>query len=198
MKPARIGIVGHKSMIAKAFVALRPGLGYKAGRCAAMPLDLDAYLICCGYLAGKCLGEITDEELHRTVSANWVEPARLCDRILESNDHARICVIGSESGISGSFDQAYAGAKAALHLYVQTKQLRTPDQQLFAVAPHIVADSGMTLRRSDQDRVAASAACHRAARHISAMEVAEVAANGLFGHTRFLSNTVVSLRGDKR
>lgn len=198
MKPGRVGIVGHKTTIAKAFVALRPSLDYFIGRTDTMPVDLDAYLICCGYLAGKSLSEISGEEVDRTMRANFVDPAQLCDRILEVNDHARICVIGSESGISGSYDAAYAGAKAAMHLYIETKQLRTPAQQLFGIAPHIVADSGMTLARKDQDRVKAAAARHRAARHISAMEVAQVAADGLFGRTRFLSNTVVSLRGDKR
>lgn len=198
MKPGRVGIVGHKSTIAKAFVALRPSLEYVVGRTHCIDLDLDAYLICCGFLAGKSLTEIGVEDLDRTLGANFVQPAQLCDRILEVNDHARICVIGSESGISGSYDMAYAGAKAAMHLYIKTKQLRTAAQQLFGIAPHIVADSGMTERRVDQERVKAAAARHRAARHISAMEVAEVAAAGLFGPSRFLSNTIIELRGDKR
>ncbi len=198
MMPGRVGIVGHKTSIAKAFVSLRPSLQYKIGRTHDIPLDLDAYLICCGFLAGKTLLDITNDELDRTLGANFVKPAQLCDRILEVNDHARICVIGSESGISGSFDMAYAGAKAAMHLYIQTKQLRTPAQQLFGIAPHIIADSGMTQRRHDQDRVKAAAARHRAARHISAMEVAAVAADGLFGPSRFLSNAIIPLRGDKR
>lgn len=198
MKAGRIGVVGHKSAIAKAFVAIRPELEYVVGRTHAIDLDLDAYLICCGYLAGKSLTEISVEELDRTLGANFVQPAQLCDRILEVNDHARICVIGSESGISGSYDMAYGGAKAALHLYVKTKQLRTPAQQLFGIAPHIVSDAAMTLRRKDQDRVKAMAARHRAARHISAMEVASVAADGLFGPSRFLSNVIIELRGDRR
>jgi NAD(P)-dependent dehydrogenase (short-subunit alcohol dehydrogenase family) len=198
MKPAKIGIVGHKTTIAKAFVALRPTLDFVIGRTDGIALDLDAYLICCGFLAGKSLSEISGEEVDRTMHANFVDPAQLCDRILEANNHARICVIGSESGISGSYDAAYAGAKAAMHLYIETKQLRTPAQQLFGIAPHIMADSGMTRRRADQDRVKAAAARHRAARHISAMEVAQVAADGLFGRTRFLSNTIIQLRGDKR
>ncbi len=198
MRPGRIGIVGHKTSIARAFVALRPGADYVIGRTKDIALDLDAYLICCGFLAGKSIHDITHDELVHTFGANYIQPAQLCDRILEANDHARICVIGSESGIAGSYDMAYAGAKAALHLYVRTKQLRTPAQQLFAVAPYIIADSGMTERRPDQDRVNAAAARHRAARHISAMEVAAVAESGLFGRTRFLSNTVIELRGDKR
>lgn len=198
MKPGRIGIIGHKSAIARAFVAIRPSVDYVIGGTWCIQTDLDAYLICCGFLAGKSLGSITQEELDRTIGANWIKPAQLCDRILEENDHARICVIGSESGISGSYDMAYAGAKAAMHLYIKTKQLRTPAQQLFGIAPHIVADAGMTTRRKDQERVKAAAARHRAARHISAMEVAEVAAAGLFGPSRFLSNTIIELRGDKR
>lgn len=198
MKLGRIGIVGHRTSIAKAFVALRPSAQFIVGRTDSIQFDLDVYLICCGYLAGRNIAAISPEELERTFAANYVEPARLCERILEVNDHARICVIGSESGIAGSFDMAYAGAKAAMHLYVRTKRLRTPAQQLFGIAPGIVADSGMTVRRADQDRVKASAAAHRAARHISAMEVAEVAANGLFGRTRFLSNAIIELGGQER
>lgn len=198
MMPGRIGIVGHKSAIARAFIALRPSANYVVGRCEDIALDLDAYMICCGYLAGKELNALSPEEAERTFAANYLEPAALCDRILAVNPHARICVIGSESGIAGSFDMAYAGAKAAMHLYVRTKALSMPAQQLFGIAPHIVADAGMTLRRADQDRVKAAAARHRAARHISAMEVASVADSALFGRTRFLSNTIIELGGDRR
>ena len=198
MIPGRVGIVGYKTSIAKAFMSLRRGILYRSLRCNTQVHDLDAYLICCGYLAGKSLSEISHAEADETWHVNFLYPAELIEVLVAKNDHVRICVIGSESGISGSFDMAYAGAKAAMHLYIQTKQLRTPAQQLFGIAPHIIADSGMTERRRDQDRVKAAASRHRAARHISAMEVAAVAADGLFGPSRFLSNAIIPLRGDKR
>ena len=191
------GIAGEGTTIAKAFMAMRPNDMFMRRRCAELPPDLDAYLICAGYLAGKSLAEISHEQAERTWNINFIEPARLCDRIIAAKDKVRICLIGSQSGIRGSHDMAYAGAKAALHLYVRTKRLRTPDQQIVCLAPHIIADSGMTGRRSDQDRVEASAAAHRAGRHITAAEVAEVAALALFEATIFLSNTVIDLGGDR-
>ena len=190
-----VGIAGHGSAIAREFMKLLPRAERAVcERLADMPSDLDHYLVCAGHLEGWSLMQISDASAQRTWLANFIEPARFCDRALLTNPKARICVIGSESGFLGSYDMAYAGAKAALHLYVETKRLTSPHQQLVCIAPTIISDAGMTQRRDDVGKLGARAAHTRHGRWLEAREVAELAHHALFAATPFLSNTVIRLR----
>jgi NAD(P)-dependent dehydrogenase (short-subunit alcohol dehydrogenase family) len=90
---------------------------------------------------------------------------------------------------------AYAGAKAALHLYVERKQLSSADQQLVAIAPTVIWDSGMTQRRPDLRELAARGEATRLGRWLKAREVAEQARQVLCGASPFLSNTIIRMRG---
>lgn len=189
-----IGIAGHHTTIAAEFVSLQPNEQFVRERLAELPLDLGRYLICVGFLAGRSLSEINAEDAWRTWATNFLEPARFCDRLFAVNPEARVCVIGSESAFNGSYDMAYAGAKAALHLYVETKKLTGPMQQLIAISPCIIRDSGMTQRRTDLGRVEARGEATRHGRWLEAREVAMLARDLLSGSTSFLSNTVIRLR----
>lgn len=195
----KIGIAGATSNIARNFCQLLPDdVEPHCDRLASLPGDLDRYLICTGYLAGKDLARITVEEANLTFHRNFIEPARFCDRVLAANPQARICLIGSESGFKGSFDMAYAGAKAALHLYVETKRLEHPGQQLVAVSPTIIWDTAMTQARLDLEATKRRGAATRHRRWLMAGEVAAQAYNCLFIASPFLSNTIIRLRGEVR
>lgn len=192
----RIGVVGHKSAIAQDFMAMQKRHHeFVTGRAEEIAWTHDAYLICCGSLVGKSLSEMTEAQANLTWQNNFFLPAKLCEQVLRRNDKARICVIGSMSGCQGSYDMAYAGAKAALHLYVERTKIR-PEQRLFGLAPAIISDAGMTTRRKDEDRVQARARAHRTGRHVTVREVAIMASLGLFTATTFVSNTVIKLGGD--
>lgn len=194
---SKIGIAGARSSIAREFCKLLPAqITPVRDGLLELPPGLERYLICTGYLAGKSLSEIGREEAELTWRRNFLEVARFCDLALVANPRTRICVIGSESGIRGSYDMAYAGAKAALHLYVETKRLTSPDQQLIAIAPTIIRDSAMTERRPDQLALERRAAAIRHGRWLDAREVAAQAYQALFIATPFLSNTVIRLRGE--
>lgn len=188
----RYGVTGTESAIARKFMELC-GTEAVGGLLATMPLDLDRYLICTGYLAGKQLGEMSPEELEGTWLRNFVEPAEFCDRVFAANPAARVCLIGSESGFAGSHDMAYAGAKAALHLYVQTKRLERSMQMLVAIAPHIIWDTGMTQRREDLATLAQLGAKQRIGRWLEAGEVA-LQARTLLAGSPALSGTIVRMR----
>lgn len=190
------GIAGHRTTIAQEFMALQPGEQFHCDRLAELPRDLDRYLICVGFLAGRSLTQISDANADRTWRVNFLEPAQFCDRLFAANPRARVCLIGSESAYRGSYDMAYAGAKAALHLYVETKRLQSPDQQLLAIAPSIIEDSGMTCRRTDHEALRARAGATRHGRFIKAREVAALAHHALCEATPIWSNTVVRLRGE--
>lgn len=192
-----IGVAGHRSTIAQEFFRLIPdGEVARGDRLADLPMSYDRYLICVGFLAGKSLEAISADEARRTWEKNFIAPARFCDRLFRVNQRARVCIIGSESGFRGSYDMAYAGAKAALHLYVETKRLEHPGQQLVAIAPTVIWDSAMTQRRSDLEPLEARGAATRHGRWLNAREVAAQAVQALCVASPFLSNTVIRLRGE--
>lgn len=112
----------------------------------------ERFVLAAGVLYGKPVAEQSVYEIATGLAVNLISPMRLCEQILSANDHARICVIGSESGFNGSYDEVYATAKAGLHNYVQTRKV-LPTQQLVCVAPPIISDAGMTIRRDDYPEI---------------------------------------------
>ena len=159
------------------------------------PSDEQRFLICRGYLAGQTLGTLEDFDAELTWEENFLRIGQLCDEIFARLPGARVCVIGSESGISGSYDAAYAGAKAAMHLYVETKRLEHSAQQLVAIAPTIIEDSGMTQRRDDLDQCLERGRGRRRGGWLLAREVARLAHFLLYVDTGSISNTVIRQTG---
>lgn len=189
-----LGITGCSSKIAQAFLGLeRNGLNFKSARLEHLPLDCDEYLICSGVLHGLSITAIEDAAIDETFRVNYTDVARFCDALFGVNPFARVCIIGSESGVNGSYDMAYAGAKAALHLYVESKRLRTKQQHLVCVSPTIIEDAGMTTRRRDKADVAVRGKNRRLERWVESEEVARVARFALNEPT--LSNTIIHMTG---
>jgi NAD(P)-dependent dehydrogenase (short-subunit alcohol dehydrogenase family) len=119
-----------------------------------LPLAVSKFVFAAGHLVGKPVGGQTLIELGQTWAINCANVMRLCERALLRPD-ARIVVIGSESAILGSYDMAYAAAKAGIHAYCQTRKL-APDQSLTVISPPIISDSGMTQRRDDLAEILAT------------------------------------------
>lgn len=163
---------------------IQPGSIPQAGR----------YVLAAGVLHAKRITEQTPEEIETSLRVNLIDTMRLCEAIFERNSAARICVIGSESGYKGSFDETYAVAKAGLHQYVETRKV-SKRQQLVAVAPHIIADSGMTRRRPDYEECMRRAEQTSRGRYITAAEVARMVHFALYVDQGFLNNTVIRMHG---
>lgn len=187
-----VAILNNRSSIAREFRKLIPP-GEDEVLDPKTPMSADRWLMCDGYLAGKALPAISREDDIKSWHRNFTDPAALCELILDHVFNARIVIISSESAYRGSFDMAYAGAKAALNLYVETAQLRTAGQQLVAIAPTIIIDSGMTQRRPDLDVVIARAAQRRAGRWLNAIEVASLAHFLLYVDNGAITNTVIRM-----
>lgn len=188
-----VGLVGHKSKIAERFADL------VVGQCREMyleddPGDVDTFLVCAGLLHGFHIADIDDEQADDTTRINFVHVAQFCDRVLTKHSGARIVVIGSESAYRGSFDEVYAGAKAALHAFVENRPL-LPEQQLVAISPGIVGDAGMTTRRTDLDRLQRRRDAHPKRRFVTSIEVARLARFLLFDDEGFLTGTVIRMHG---
>jgi NAD(P)-dependent dehydrogenase (short-subunit alcohol dehydrogenase family) len=125
------------------------------------------YVLAAGVLHGRAVQDLTPEQVRETLAVNLVSVVRICDTVLRRDPKARICIIGSQSGCRWSFDELYALAKGAVHRYVEQRPTRCC-QQLVAVAPPIIADSGMTMRRHDYPAVLATRP------HCRAVDVARV------------------------
>lgn len=146
---AVIAVTGYRTTIAKALGEFDRIEKIEPDR---LPVGISKFVLAAGVLHGKRVLDLSAVEAYETVQANMISPIKLCERILAEIPTARICVVGSCSGIRGSFDELYAASKAGLHQYVRTRKV-SDQQQLVAVAPIIIADSGMTRRRSDYPQV---------------------------------------------
>lgn len=155
----------------------------------------DRFFYCQGLLRPKSLIEQTGSEKNESLWVNAIRIIRDCDLILERNPKARICVMGSESGFAWSFDGAYSAAKAALHRYVETKRLSTPDQQLVCVAPSIIEDAGMTIRRKDQGNLIQRRLEHPKRRFLQAAEVAAMVHFLLYVDRGYTTGVVIRMNG---
>ena len=157
----------------------------------------DRYLICSGYLRGELLQKQMLSETMESFLANYTKIVSYCDAVLRENLRARICIIGSESGYKGSYDMAYAGAKAALHMYIETTTLSS-GQQLVGISPGIIQDAGMTTRRQDTENLNNLRRHHPKGRFLKSVEVAKFAHFLLYEDEGYTTNTVIRIHGGKR
>jgi NAD(P)-dependent dehydrogenase (short-subunit alcohol dehydrogenase family) len=192
-----IAIRGYDATISRELIKLLPSfeVALDVERGEPPPLHAERYLFAQGLLSAKPVDEMTSEEVEESLNVNAYDVMNACDRIIDGNANARICVIGSESAYSGSFDKVYANAKMILHRYVEHKKLRTEHQQLFGIAPTIISDSAMTERRRDQEALALRAQKHPKRRWLTAREVAKFIHYCLFVDQGYLSGVVIRLNG---
>lgn len=188
-----IGIRGVQSSIAVALRQFTDDVVCPIGRDEA-PRVCERYLFAAGL---KMDAARSEDPIAEVLWANVGAVIQACDVILEHNVTARICVIGSESAYSPSLDPVYAAAKAALHRYVETKRLQ-PGQQLIAIAPSLIADSGMTARRTDHEDMELRRLAHPKQRWVTAEEVARLVHYVLYVDTGYLTGTVIRLHGGGR
>jgi NAD(P)-dependent dehydrogenase (short-subunit alcohol dehydrogenase family) len=165
-------------------------------RDADMPTGATRHLFCAGLLRSKSADMQTNREIIEGMTVNLWSVTDQIERIMSANDLARVCVLGSESGFSGSFDGTYAEAKKELHQYVESKKLK-PLQQLVCIAPSIISDCGMTTRRLDLDNLEARRATHPKRRFLRAAEVARLVHFCLYVDKGYLSGTVIRLHGGR-
>lgn len=192
-----IAIRGAESeIVARLIPLLPPGEDVvRVLRGQEMPIEAERYFYCQGLLRGKPMAEQTEDEIAEGMAVNATQVIHSCDFVLSVNDNARICVMGSESGYSGSYDETYAAAKQKLHQYVETKQLLSPRQQLVCVAPSIIGNCGMTVRREDKDNLERRKEQHPKQQFLDAMEVARLVRFLLYEDRGYISGAVIRMHG---
>lgn len=164
-------------------------------RGAPIPIAAERYFFCQGLLRSKRQAEQSEDEITEGMMVNASQVIYDCDFILGANTSARICVMGSESAYSGSYDETYSVAKQLLHSYVEKKRLRYPSQQLVCVAPSIISDCNMTLRRTDTDGLEQRRMDHPKRRYLQAVEVASMVRHLLYVDRGYTTGTIVRMHG---
>jgi NAD(P)-dependent dehydrogenase (short-subunit alcohol dehydrogenase family) len=160
----------------------------------AIPVDVERYVLAAGILYPNPLWQQGFDETARSLAVNLTSIVRVCEHVLTNNPRARIAIVSSESS-RGSYDTSYFLSKVALDAYVERRRLSAPDQQLVAVSPTIIMDSGMTQRRNDLDAVAERARKTPKRRFLNAGEVSRLLHYVLFEDEGSLTNTVIHLNG---
>lgn len=191
-------VIGAGSKIAQEFKKLVPASEQLVrGSLDFADSGVERYLICSGFLTGQLIGTQTHDQMIESFTVNFIEVTKYCDAVFSRNENARVCVIGSESGYKGSYDMVYAGAKAALHLYVETKNLSS-GQQLVCISPGIIEDAGMTTRRQDIEILDNLRQSHPKGRFLKSAEVAKLAYFLFYEDEGYITNTVIRMHGGKR
>lgn len=194
-----ICVAGMQSTIVAALKTLRPDDMYIRCPWNLRALDqrpplprCDRYLYAAGVIRGRSVREYDGAEAVEAFAVNYWNALRFTEAALLENPRARICLIGSMSAITGSYDEIYSGLKAALHLYVKTRRVQRPAQQLFCVSPTIIADSAMTRARIDYPKVLEKRST------VTAMEVAQVISCELWNPDVDTNNEVMEMHGRLR
>lgn len=131
------------------------------------------------------------------VSINLLSVIKVCEIALRYNRHVKIIILGSESGIKGSFDIIYALTKAAIHKYVEERKIKYTKQQLLCIAPSTIIDANMTVKRKDGHNVARAIKNNPKKRGVLSKEVSNLIYSLFYEQTDYLSNIVIRLDGGK-
>tara|TARA_Y100000591_G_scaffold109378_1_gene93013 strand:+ start:399 stop:1046 length:648 start_codon:yes stop_codon:yes gene_type:complete len=140
----------------------------------------------------KSLKDITNQ-----ICLNLTSIIRICEIALNSNPKARIIILGSESGLKGSYDIIYALTKSSIHKYVEERKIKYKDQQLLCLAPSTISDGKMTLKRKDKKNIKKSIYINPKKRGIKSKEISIFIYKLLFEITDYVSNTTIHINGGK-
>ncbi|RWD00185.1 MAG: SDR family oxidoreductase [Mesorhizobium sp.] len=190
-------ITGWRSAIAEEFKRLLPSAEdaiHGKPMEPNFPIDAQRYLFCQGLLRPKRYEDQTEAEIKEGIEVNYASIVRACDLILARGEFARICIIGSESGYRGSFDENYASSKALIHRYIESKRLTSPHQQLVGISPGIIGDCRMTTSRTDVENLIRRREEHPKRRFLEASEVAAMARTLLYFQP-YISGTIIRMHG---
>lgn len=160
------------------------------------PPEAERFFFCQGLLRSKSINDQTASEIAEGRQVNFLSIVRWIDALVARQKPVRICVMGSESGYRGSYDEVYAESKALLHRYIETKEL-FPHQQLVGISPGIIEDAAMTLRRQDVERLDRRRLEHPMRRFLASEEVARMAKTLLYNQP-YVSGTMIRMHGGEK
>ena len=157
----------------------------------------DKIFLCHSILSNKKHLLKSDNEIHNQLNINLLSKIKICEISLKYNPKARIFIIGSESGLKGSYDVVYALSKSSINKYVEERKIFIKEQQLICIAPSTIIDGKMTLKRKDQKNVRKSVKNNPKKRGLYSKEISKLIYDLSFNNTDYLTNTVINVNGGK-
>ena len=139
----------------------------------------------------------SENEIINQLNVNLLSKIKICEISLKFNPKARIFIIGSESGVKGSYDIIYALTKSSLNKYVEERKIFHKNQQLVCIAPSTIIDGKMTLNRKDIKKVKKLVKKNPKKRGLYSKEISKLIYDLSFENTDYLTNTVININGGK-
>tara|TARA_B100000902_G_C27293631_1_gene908659 strand:+ start:553 stop:1200 length:648 start_codon:yes stop_codon:yes gene_type:complete len=157
----------------------------------------DKIFLCHSILSNKKHLLKNDQEIHRQLNINLLSKIKICEISLKYNPKVSIIIVGSESGLKGSYDIIYGLSKSSINKYVEERRILKKGQQLICIAPSTIIDGNMTLKRKDKHNVRKSIKNNPKKRGLFSKEVSKLIYDISFKNTDYLTNTVINVNGGK-
>ena len=136
--PEKILIIGKNSRIAKEFVKkvkdkkiILPSKydwdmseSYYDNKKIKIIKEANKILLLQSVLSAKDFLKRKQNEINNQININLISVIRICEVALRYNKKVKIIILGSESGIKGSYDIVYGLMKSAIHKYVKEKRIK--------------------------------------------------------------------------
>jgi len=120
---------------------------------AALVMPVDSFINCAGIMISKTLFEAPFGELCRMVDVNLLSAMAAVAAVRPKlKDDGVIILLSSQSAFKGSYDDAYAITKGAIHAMVKTLAPKlAPRHRIIALAPGVTVGTRMTQDRAADD-----------------------------------------------
>ena len=209
--PEKILIIGKNSKIAKEFIKkiknkkiISPSKfdwdmseSFYDNKKIKIIKEANKILLLQSVLTAKDFLKRKQNEINNQININLISVIKICEIALRYNKKVKIIILGSESGIKGSYDIVYGLMKSAIHKYVEERRIKHPKQQLVCIAPSTIADTKMTLKRNDKKNIIKSVKNNPKKRGLKAKEIANLIYNIFYYNTDYITNTVIRVDGGK-
>lgn len=159
--------------------------------------SVDKILLLQSVISSKFFLNRKQSEITKQININFLSVIKICELALNYNKKVKIIVLGSESGIKGSYDIVYGLMKSSIHKYVEERKIQYPSQQLVCISPSTIIDTKMTLSRKDQKNVLKSIFKNPKKRGIKSIEIANLIYSIFYNITDYITNTVIRVDGGK-
>ena len=127
---------------------------------------------------------------------NFMIPVTLIEKLNTVDITFNFIYISSESAKKGSFDANYAAQKAATEMFIRECNLLNSESLVVAVAPSMIGDAGMTLRRLDTQNVEKAKRNHPKGALLKTEDLVDLIEFLIFQNT-YISNTTLEINGGK-
>ena len=138
-----------------------------------------------------------NHEIQNQLNINLLSIIKICEIALSHNKNVQIFILGSESGLKGSYDIIYGLTKSSIHKYVEERKIFYKNQQILCIAPSTIVDGKMTLNRKDKNNVKKSINDNPKKRGLYSKEISKLIYDLSFNNSRYVSNTVIHVNGGK-